>query len=167
MEESLTVLHDLFAAMKKDIKTYVHLVEPRISNPSNDYERMLVRKALGIENARKKRVKGLRNQLRVWLDEESSNDPTSQDYIQLYANVQLEHFALRLFSQHIEEAILINLESSTGELNDILQRTQSYLEEVQAVLLEISESFKDEPIELEEKEFVKPDKSAFSVGSLL
>ncbi|MGN7312632.1 hypothetical protein ACTHQ4_16160 [Alkalicoccobacillus gibsonii] len=169
MEKTLNVLHDLFAAMKKEVKRYLHIVEPKTTNPSNDYERMLVRKALGIEYARKKRIKQMIQKLNEWLDEGNEKDLTQYELIELYADLRLECFALQAFSQHVEDARVLDYETDENELDKMQESVQAQVNEFQTILDDIQSKWVEPSTskEVELKQTIHSDRPTFSVGSLL
>lgn len=169
MEKTLNTLHDLFTTMKKEGKRYIQIVEPKTTNPSNDFERMLVRKALGIEETRKKRVKQLQYKLSEWLDKGSLDDLIDDELVQLYADIQLETFALKGFSSNLEDAKVLGYETSEHDLDKMQHNVQSQLEELQDVLTDIRSRWKDSASSDAEEsiETVEASRPNFSVGSLL
>ncbi|WYP27136.1 hypothetical protein NSQ54_03175 [Alkalihalobacillus sp. FSL W8-0930] len=169
MEKTLNVLHDLFTAMKKEVKRYIQILEPKTTNPSNDYERMLVRKALGIEYARKKRIKQTLRKLNEWLEADSHKDLAQHELIGLYADLQLERFALQAFSQHVEDARVLDYETEENELDKMQESVQTQVDELQTILEEIQSNWV-EPTTFTEEESTQSndlERPAFSVGSLL
>ncbi|MFK3939624.1 hypothetical protein ACI2JA_19130 [Alkalihalobacillus sp. NPDC078783] len=165
MEKTLNVLHDLFTAMKKEVKRYIHILEPKTTNPSNDYERMLVRKALGIEYARKNRIKQMIRKLNEWLDEETKRDLTQHELIELYADLRLEVFALEAFCQHVDDARVLDYETEENELDKMQEDVQGRLDKLQTILEDIQSKWVESSTTTEVQSNL--DRPTFSVGSLL
>ncbi|MDQ0207853.1 hypothetical protein [Alkalicoccobacillus murimartini] len=168
MKEILSELHDLLTTLRKDSKTYIKLLEPRLTNPNNDFERMLIRKALGSEKNRIISLKVLRNQIKEWIGEEPYKNPSTIACVQLYADSHVEHVQLQSFIAHLDEAIILLADSQRDELNDLYTRSQANQDELQALISKLKSFMTDEtqdeiqPTHSDENEI-----RTFSVGSLL
>ncbi|TSB45512.1 hypothetical protein [Alkalicoccobacillus porphyridii] len=170
MEEILSKLHDLFAALRKDSKQYIEIVEPKLTHPNNDYERMFLRKALGFEKDRSAALKGLRKQLSSWLNQDSFTVPDPQDQLKLYADTQLEQYKLHLFLRQVEDTSTLSDDGQSKKIfSAILEKSEQFEKEFTTYLIELEQELMDKwPSEASTPQALNhSDKRRLSVGSLI
>lgn len=170
IEETLTRLHDLFATLRKECKQFIRIVEPMISHPNNDYERMLIRKSLGFEKDRSTKLKQAKKEVHLLLEQETFEAPLLAQHCQMIADVKLEQFKVQLFKGHVEDAHTLNANGEVkAELTEILNRISQQESELGACLTELEDVLIEAP--LANKATASPvnqqSQRTLSVGSLI